>query len=360
MKKLVAAMLCLALSLMCAVGLANEKIDPSELQIGVIMIGDTSDMGFNYSHLVGLQEMQKNLGIEDHQITILENVADDSTCADAISELISNGCNVIIGNSFGFQTYMYEAAAQHPEVLFCHYSGLLQNDTNFCRFNARNYQTRYLQGIAAAMRSESGKIGFVGAFKNAEVNVSLNAYALGAQSVNPDVTVYVKYTNSWYDPDGETAAANALIDLGCDVICQYVNTTGPQTAAQERGVWGLGSDYDMTEFAPDAHLFAACMNWGAIYTKLVSTIVNGEFHGGLIYGDVADGTLYLTPFSKNVADGTQEAVQAAMDKMVSGEWDVFQLDVYDVDGNLVPAATFTDDYLYSGMTDLLVKGVVAK
>lgn len=70
----------------------------------------------------------------------------------------------------------------------------------------------------------------------------------------------------------------------------------------------------MTEFAPDAHLFAACMNWGAIYTKLVSTIVNGEFHGGLIYGDVADGTLYLTPFSKNVADGTQEAVQAAMDK----------------------------------------------
>ena len=184
MKKLVAAMLCLALSLMCAVGLANEKIDPSELQIGVIMIGDTSDMGFNYSHLVGLQEMQKNLGIEDRQITILENVADDSTCADAISELISNGCNVIIGNSFGFQTYMYEAAAQHPEVLFCHYSGLLQNDTNFCRFNARNYQTRYLQGIAAAMRSESGKIGFVGAFKNAEVNVSLNAYALGAQSVN--------------------------------------------------------------------------------------------------------------------------------------------------------------------------------
>ena len=75
---------------------------------------------------------------------------------------------------------------------------------------------------------------------------------------------------------------------------------------------------------------------------------------------MADGTLYLTPFSKNVADGTQEAVQAAMDKMVSGEWDVFQQDVYDVDGNLVPAATFTDDYLYSGMTDLLVKGVVAK
>ena len=138
MKKLVAAMLCLALSLMCAVGLANEKIDPSELQIGVIMIGDTSDMGFNYSHLVGLQEMQKNLGIEDHQITILENVADDSTGADASSELISNGCNVIIGNSFGFQTYMYEAAAQHPEVLFCHYSGLLQNETNYGRFNTRN------------------------------------------------------------------------------------------------------------------------------------------------------------------------------------------------------------------------------
>ncbi len=360
MKKLVAAMLCLVLAMMCSVGLANEPTDPSQLQIGVIMIGDTSDMGFNYSHLVGLQEMQKKVGVADSQITILENVADDNTCADAISELISNGCNVIIGNSFGFQTYMYEAAQQNPDVLFCHYSGLLQNDTNFCRFNARNYQTRYLQGIAAALRSESGKIGFVGAFKNAEVNVSLNAYTLGAQSINPDITVYVKYTNSWYDPDGETAAANALIDIGCDVICQYVNTTGPQTAAQERGVWGLGSDYDMTEFAPDAHLFAVCMDWGAIYTKLINTIVEGNFNGGLIYGDLSDGTLYLTPYSKNIAEGTEEAVQAAMDKMVSGEWDVFCQDVYDVDGNLIPASTFTDDYLYSGMTDLLVKGVVVK
>ena len=358
MKKLVAILLSLTMLLgMAAAASAEGAIAAADLKIGVIMIGDTSDMGFNYSHLVGLQDMQKNLGVNDDQLIILENVADDNSCAEAILELISNGCNVIIGNSFGFQTYMYEAAGQNPNVYFCHYSGMLENDTNFCRFNARNYQTRYLQGIAAAMRSASGKIGFVGAFKNAEVNVSLNAYCLGAQSVNPDIEVYVKYTNSWYDPDGESAAANALIDLGCDVICQYVNTTGPQVAAQNRGVWGLGADSDMTEFAPDAHLFAACMNWGAIYTKVIKTIVDGEFKGGLIYGDVGDGTLYLTPYSKNIVEGTEAAVQAAMDKMASGEWDVFQQDVYDNNGNLIPAETFTDSYLYSGMTDLLVKGV---
>ena len=360
MKKIISLLVCALLMLGCLSAASADAIPVSDLKIGVIMIGDTSDMGFNYSHLVGLQAMQAALGVTDDQLIILENVSDDNSCADAITELIANGCNVVIGNSFGYQTYIYEAAAQYPDVFFGHYSGLLQNDTNFARFNARNYQTRYLQGIAAALRSKTGKIGFVGAFKNAEVNVSLNAYALGAQSINPEIEVYVKYTNSWYDPAGESAAANALIDLGCDVICQYVNTTGPQVAAQDRGVWGLGADSDMTEFAPDAHLFAACMDWGAIYTNLITSIVDGTFSGGLLYGDIADGTLYLTPFSKNIAEGTEEAVKAAWDRMASREWDVFQQDVYDNNGNLIPASTFTDDYLYSGMTDLLVQGVYEK
>lgn len=360
MKKIISLLLSLMLLLGCCSIASADGVAASDLMIGAILIGDTSDMGFNYSHQQGLLAMAKECGISEDQIIILENVADDNSCADAINELIANGCNVVIGNSFGFQTYMMEAATANPEVYFCHYSGLLNNDTNFCRFNARNYQTRYLQGIAAAMRSQTGKLGYVAAFKNAENNVSINAFALGAQSINPDIELYVKYTNSWYDPAGETAAAHALIDMGCDVLGQYVNTTGPQVAAQERGVWGLGSDADMTEFAPDAHLFAVCMNWGAIYTTVMNTIINGSFSGGLIYGDVADGTLYMTPYSKNIVEGTEEAIKVIWDKLAASEWDVFQQDVYDNQGNLIPASTFTDDYLYSGMTDLLVKGVFEK
>ena len=235
MKKITALLLSLMMMLCCCSFAAADGIAPADLKIGAILIGDTSDMGFNYSHMVGLQEMAKVFGISEDQIILLENVADDNHCSDAINELVANECNVIIGNSWGFQTYMMEAATRYPDVYFCHYSGLLSNDTNFCRFNARNYQTRYLQGIAAALRSQTGKLGYVAAFKNAENNVSLNAFALGAQSINPDIEVYVKYTNSWYDPAGESAAANALIDLGCDVLGQYVNTTGPQVAAQARG-----------------------------------------------------------------------------------------------------------------------------
>ena len=385
MKKLISAALALAMAAMCFVGCGSSAssapasseagsqaasaegagVPAEDIKVGVIHIGDpAAGSGYSYAHDQGIVAMQQTLGLSDSQIIRKNNISDSDTTAieNAMMECIEEGCNIIFATSWGYMDTCEKLAEEYPDVLFCHGTGYKSNGTNFNNYFGRIYQSRYLSGVAAGLKTESNMIGYVGAMgqENGEVTSGIDAFAMGVESVNPDAKVYVKITNSWYDPDGETAAANALIDLGCDVICQYVNTTGPQTAAQERGVWGLGSDYDMTEFAPDAHLFAACMNWGAIYTKLVSTIVNGEFHGGLIYGDVADGTLYLTPFSKNVADGTQEAVQAAMDKMVSGEWDVFQQDVYDVDGNLVPAATFTDDYLYSGMTDLLVKGVVAK
>ena len=99
------------------------------------------------------------------------------------------------------------------------------------------------------MKSESGKLGYVAAFSNSECNSGINAFTLGAQTVNPDIEVLVSYTNSWDNPTGERQAAEALLDAGCDVIAQHVDSTAPQVAAQERGKWGVGYNSVMTEAA---------------------------------------------------------------------------------------------------------------
>lgn len=334
-----------------------QAIAKEDLKIGLIYVGDASDGGYNFAHDKGRAYMQEQLGLTNEQIIIKENITEDNACAEAITELLAQGCNVIFGNSFGFQTYMAEAAAANPSVYFCHATGQMDNGVNMCRYFGRIYQPRYLAGIAAGLKTTSNKIGYVGAFKNAEVNCGLNAFALGVQSVNPEAQVYVKYTQNWYDPAGETAAAEALLDMGCDIIAQHVDTTGPQVAAQNRGVFGVGYNNDMTEFAPDAHLCAPIWNWGGIMTTLVQSIIDGTFKGELTFGDMADGTVDLSPLTKNVAEGTQAKIDEVKQKILAGTWDVFTGEIYDNKGNLIPESTFTDEYIYAGMSEMLVKGV---
>lgn len=335
-----------------------QAIAKEDLKIGLMYIGDASDGGYNFAHDKGRAYMQEQLGLANEQIVVKENVPEDNACAEAIAELLAEGCNVIFGNSFGFQTYMAEAAEANPTVYFCHATGLLDNGTNMCRYFGRIYQPRYLAGIAAGLKTTSNKIGYVGAFKNAEVNSGLNAFALGVQSVNPAAEVYVKYTQSWYDPAAETAAAEALLDMGCDVIAQHVDTTGPQVAAQNRNVFGVGYNNDMTEYAPDAHLCAPVWNWGGIMTTIVQSIMDGTFKGALTFGDMVDGTVALSPLTKNVAEGTAEKVEEVQQKIMDGSWDVFTGEIYDNQGNLVPADTFTDEYIYAGMSEMLVQGII--
>ncbi len=337
-----------------AAGIAKE-----DLKIGIILIGDSSDMGYNYAHAHGLEVTKQNLGLSDDQIIMKENIPEDSACADAINELIEAGCQLIFANSFGFGTYMAEAAEAHPEVFFAHATGPINNGTNMCNYFGRIYQPRYLAGIAAGLKTQSKKIGYVGAFSNAEVNQGLNAFTLGVQSVCPDAQVFVKYTNSWYDPTTEAAAANALLDMGCDIIAQHVDTTGPQVAAEARGAWGCGYNADMTEAAPNAHLCAPIWNWGGVMTKITQSVIDGTFEGKLTYGDMIDGTCDLSPLTANCAEGTQAKVDEVKQKFLDKTWDVFQDGVTLASGEQVAGSTFTDDFIYSGMDSeaWLVKGI---
>ena len=340
MKKLVALVLCLMLALGC-MSFASAEFAPvskDELKVGFVFIGDVSDKGYTYAHGQGVEAMKAALGLSDEQVIIKTNVPEDGACENAIRELIEQGCQIIYGNSYGYMNYMEELAEEYPEVIFSHCSGYKSNDVNFNNYFGAIYQARYLSGIAAGMKTKSNKIGFVAAMQTPEVIGGFDAFALGVQSVNPDAVVYVKYTNSWYDPTLERQTADALLDMGCDVIAQHCDTANPQIAAQERGVWGCGYNADMSVDAPAAHLTAPVWNWGAVYTKETQAVIDGTWVPENIFLDMSDGLVDLSPLSENCAEGTAEAIEAARAKILSGEFDVFNQELWDNQGNQITDA----------------------
>jgi basic membrane protein A len=248
--------------------------------------------------------MQENLGLSDDQIIRKLNVddSDNSAIKEAIEACIGKGCNVIFGTSYGYMDTMEAMAEEYPDVIFSHGTGYKSNDTNFNNYFGRIYQARYLAGVAAGLKTQSDKIGYVAAYGTelAETCSGINAFALGVQSVNPDAVVYVKTLNSWFDPANETAYAEALIEMGCDVIAQHCDTENPQVAAENAGVWGCGYNSDMTEAAPAAHLTAPIWNWGVYYTAAVEAVMNDEWASfGNYYAGIKEGFVDISPLSDN-------------------------------------------------------------
>lgn len=311
----------------------------ADFKVGVIHIGDPADgSGYSYAHDLGIQDMQKNLNLTDAQVVRKINVADGDPVATrtAIEECLEEGCKIIFGTSWGYMDTMAEMAVEYPDVVFSHGTGYKSNETNFNNYFGRIYQARYLAGIAAGLKTQSNKIGYVAAMgiDNSEVTGGLNAFAMGIKSVNPEAKVYVKVTNSWFDPTLEQQAAEALLDLGCDVIGQHCDTTAPQLAAEKRGVWGCGYNSDMTKDAPKAHLTAPIWNWGVYYAKAAKAVMEGNWVNENYFGGMDDGLVDISPLSENCAEGTAEAIEAARAKIVDG-FKIFEGEIKDNKGNVV-------------------------
>ena len=303
-------------------------IPKDEIKVGVIHLSDPAEgSGYTYTHDLGIQGMQQNLNLSDDQIVRKINISDtdaDATRA-AIQECIDEGCNIIFTTSWGYMETTAEMAEEYPDIYFSHGTGYMSNGKNFNNYFGRIYQARYLSGIVAGMNTKSDKIGYVAAMDstNSEVTGGIDAFAMGIYSVNQNAKVYVKVTNSWFDPDGEKAAAETLLNMGCDVIAQHCDTEYPQTLAQEKGVYSIGYNSDMSKNAPEACLCSVIWNWSAYYTSAVQSVIDGTWDGSNYYGGMNENLVGLTSLADFCADGTAEKVEEAKAAILSGENGVF-------------------------------------
>lgn len=309
---------------------ALTPVAKEDLKIGFVHISDPSDKGYTYNHDLGTQKMVKDLGLNEDQIINKYYTAEGDATTTALQELVDQGCQIIFATSFGFENYVVEMAKEHPEIQFCHATGVKASTeglSNYHNYFTSIYEARYLGGIAAGMKlKELGetKLGYVAAFPYAECISAYSAFYLGAKSVCPEATMDVIYTQQWNDPTTEAQVAQKLIDSGCVVLGQDADSTATATTAENNGVFQVGYNSDMIEAAPKASLISARSDWSIYLDYAVQCVIDGKAIDTDWCQGLADGAVYLSPLNTDIAaEGTQEALDEATEKIKSGELEVF-------------------------------------
>ena len=320
---LLAAVMVLTMTAFASVVYAADEdsveADPN-FKMGVILVGDETE-GYSAAHIAGVKEAAKELGLDDSQIIWKYKVPEDSSCYDAAIDLVGQGCSLVIGNSYGHQTYLVQAAQEYPDVTFVSMTGdfaAISGCENFKNAFTNIYESRYVSGVVAGLKlnemiengdikEDQTKIGYVGAYPYAEVKSGYTAFSLGVRSVCPSATMKVIYTNSWASIDLEKEAAESLIADGCVLISQHADTTGASTACEKAGVPIVGYNVSMIATAPTQALTSASIDWGPYYTYAVKSVIDGtkidtDWCKG--YDDGADKITELN--DKAIAKGTIE------------------------------------------------------
>ena len=346
MKKLVSLVLVMIMALICASAAVAEGVPADQIKVGYIYIGDENE-GYTAAHYEGAKEMMKTLGLTDEQVIIRWCIPETEQCNDAAVQLAEEGCNIIFANSFSHESYVMQAAAEYPEIQFCHATGFQAASSglaNMHNYFTSIYEARYVSGVVAGLKlnemiangavtEDKCVIGYVGAYPYAEVISGYTSFLLGARSVCPSATMEVKFTNSWASFDLEKEAAEALIAQGCVLIAQHADTTGAPTACQAAKVPCVGYNVSMNEVAPDAALTSSANDWGIYNTYAVKCVIDGAPIDADWCKGLSEGAVLITPLNENtVAEGTAEKVAEVEKAIIDGTLHVFDTATFTVGG----------------------------
>ena len=315
---------------------ATDSGGTSDVTAAFVYIGEPGDAGWTFAHDNGRQFAEEQTGATT--LTV-ENIPEGSPDFDtAVRDFIDQGADVIFATSFGYMDAMEALAGEFPDVAFAHATGYLSNDTNFGNYFGRIYQARYLTGLAAGEASASGNIGYVAAFPIPEVIRGINAFTFGVKEANPDATVTVNWTFTWFDPAVEGDAANALLEGGADLIAMHQDSTAAGEAAEAAGARWVSYNSDMSAFAPDAYLASAIWDWGPYYASVIEAVADGSYAGGAYWGGMADGIVQIGSLADDVSAETTALIEERAAAMIASEFDPFTGPINDQDGNEVVAA----------------------
>ena len=349
MRKLLAVMTGLALSLAVAAASGADK-----LKVGFIYVGPIGDHGWTYQHDQGRLAVEEAFGDKVETIYV-ESVAEGPDAERAITRLARQGAGIIFTTSFGYMEPTIKVAKNFPDVKFEHATGYKRAD-NVTTYSARFYEGRYVIGQIAAKMSKSGVAGYIASFPIPEVVRGINSFMLGAQSINPDFKVKIVWVSTWFDPGKEADAAKVLISQGADIITQHTDSTAPLQIAAEQGALGFGQASDMIKFAPDAQLTAIIDDWAPYYVARVQAVLDGTWKSEDTWDGMGSGMVKMAPYT-NLPDDMVAMAKEMQAKIASGEFHPFTGPIHKQDGSMaIGEGEHLDDGTLLGM-NWYVKGV---
>lgn len=344
---------------MSAVTGCNKK-DASSLKVGLILLHPAASSTYDKNFREAFEAAQKKLGF---QAIVKENIEEGDPCQTTAEEMAEQGCDIVIADSFGHEDYMIEAAKKHPDTMFCHATGVKAATCgvdNFYNAFASIYEGRYLAGVTAGLKlqamygedisAENAKIGYVGAYPYAEVVSGYTSFFLGVRSVVPNATMEVTYTNEWYHETKEKTAAELLLSRGAKLISQHADSYGAPNACEEAGVPNVSYNGSTLDQCPNTFLVSSKIDWQPYYEHVIDCRLNNKKPEKDYVGTFATGSVKLTEFSPNCAEGTAEKVNAIKAELEAGTRHVFDTSKFTVGGaapseeNCAPNKEYTFDY----------------
>ena len=332
---------------------------PEALKVAFVYVGPVGDAGWTYAHDAGRKEVDARYG-DKVKTTFVENVPESAADAERVfRDLATQGNKVIFGTSFGFMESMLKVAKEFPDVKFEHATGFKTAD-NLGQYDVRTYEGAYLAGVVAGKMSKSGKLGVVGSVPIPEVIRNIDSFTLGARSVNPKATTRVVWVNKWFDPGKEREAATTLIGQGVDVLMQNTDSAAVVQTAQEKGVYALGWDSDMTKFGEKAHLAASMNKWGVYYTKVVGDVLENKWKPETIWWGLKEGMIDLGAYNAVVPEDVKALIETKKKGIIDGSAPIWKGPLKDNTGKeVLPADKVADDGFLHGIK-FYVEGVEGK
>jgi len=306
------------------------------LKIGFVYVGPVGDAGWTYAHDQGRLAMEKELGAKV-KTTYVENVPEGADAERVIRKLVAEGNKLIFTTSFGYMNPTEKVAKSAPGVTFLHATGF-KSARNLGTYESRLYEGAYLDGILAGKMTKSNTLGFIASFPVPEVIRNINAFTLGAQSVNPKIKTKVIWVNSWYDPAKERQAAETLVAQGADVMAQNTDSPATLQVAQEKGVYAFGWDSDMSRFAPKAHLTAATNDWSGYYTDTAKAVMAGTWKTGDYRGGLKEGMVKMSKLNAVVPAEAAKVFEEKKAALTAGTFAPFTGPIKDQSGAIKYAA----------------------
>ncbi len=344
--------------LLCVAGLSLTASAADKLKVGFVYISPIGDAGWTYQHDLGRLAMEKNLG-DKVETKYIENVPEGPEAERVIRDLAKSGYDLIFTTSFGYMNPTLKVAKMFPKKRFEHSTGY-KTSKNVGTYMCRFYEGRYLTGIVAGKMTKSNTLGYVAAFPIPEVIRGINAFTLGAKSVNPDVKVKVIWVNSWFDPGKEREASEALIAQGADVITHHTDSTAPTLTAEEKGVYAIAYHSDMSKYGPKAHLTAATHVYGDFYTRTAQSVLDNTWKSEQVWTGIKEGSIALAPMNPVVPADVVALVEKTRKGIADGSVHPFQGPIKDQGGKVVVEAGITlSDKELLGM-GYYVEGVLGK
>ncbi len=307
---------------MLAIGVLPARA-AEPIKVAFIYVDPVGDTGWSYQHDAARREVERVLG-SAVKTSYVESVPATADAERVIRQLAVAGNQLIFTTSFGYMEPTLRVAKLFPKVKFEHATGY-KTAANVVAYQTRFYEGAYLLGVLAGKTTKSNTLGYVGSFPIPEVIRNIDAFTLGARSVNPKAAVKVIWVDTWYDPGKERQAAEALIAQGADVLGQNTDSPAVVQVAEQRGVHAFGWDSDMSKYGPHSQLTANTENWADYYIAEIRKVMAGTWTGGRQTADgIREKMVVLTPLNKSVpAD-------------VARLFDEKKRDI--VDGKLVPFA----------------------